>query len=137
MSNIITINLGRGRTSQQAFEDAALSEGWTENVIEEQELTTTCDYSETETKSYEEILADKSIEFKKVISTSIPKDPKPTDQVTITYVKDVEVSNPVSQIDYGKEVWRNAIDTQDRSVELKASDKRYALLVESDKTIIS
>ena len=121
MDNIVTITLGRGRTKQDAFRDAAIKNGWTPTITETLTGVHSFEYAALQKfGTAEGVLNDSGIEFKEVSSAFNPQNATPDAPVTITYTYEKTSDNPVSDQVFGARVWAKICDTLDTEAQLES-----------------
>ena len=132
MSDIITIRLGRNRTKEQAFKDAAITNGWTETIESSEEKQRTFlkgDAWTTPKDAVKGIEGDDNFKVTRITDNG--------QSVDVEWVATKTIPNPVSIIDFGAAVWAKLIDEKDLSVEVRAAEMRLERRVKGgDKTIV-
>ena len=122
-TNILTITLGRGRTKQQAFSDAAIVNGYqpTTTVIQSETLFTSYGTVMVAGGTPEGVLASLGVngtnaQFVNTLS--------PGQTIIVAYQTNTTVQNPVSEQTFGANIWASKCDEFDRAMMLAAAKSR-------------
>lgn len=128
MAETITFTLRSGRTKENVFLDAALSEGWTATIQNESTKMYSVAYAEfVRIGAADRVLTENGIAFSSVVGSENVEGIQ-----NITYRVTEQIDNPLSQVDYGKRIVAKVFDMYDTDSAAKALKIRAAHDVADD-----
>ena len=133
MANTITITLGRNRTKEQAFSDAALVYGYKDTLVDttyHMATYTIAEYKAAGTPNA--LLVSKGINNANITGVRIN-----ASSVEITYELSESTPNPQTEQEFGAMVWRNKCDEMDRRSVSIATKMRDELASTSTPTSVT
>jgi hypothetical protein len=137
MSNIITITLGRSRTKEQAFSDAALVNGYQPTITQVTTGVESCTIAEYQAAgSPTALLASRNIAGVRADASRVSL-ADGVELVRVNYEIETQLDNPVSEQQFGAQIYTAICDTLDRNAAIIAAELRDQLAGETMPTTVA